>query len=56
MKIKKMCGIKKEDIEDNIQEICALITKPKYICAKCARVSNEKSLLCKAVKIKSQKK
>jgi hypothetical protein len=45
----------KKEIEKDIRQIMTVVNKPKYICVKCARASNEKRLVCKPVKIKDNK-
>lgn len=56
-KIKKsLCKESKESVMANIDEILNAVMKPKFICEKCARVSNRKKYLCDAVKISDIKK
>jgi hypothetical protein len=45
--MKNLCKLSSKDIEDNFKELAKLVKKSKYICAKCARSSNDKSVLCK---------
>lgn len=49
---KKLCKLKKEDIKKMEDEILKQVSKPKYMCAKCARVCRDKDLLCEPDKIK----
>jgi len=49
---KSICDWDKKDIEKNLKEIASQVSKPKYVCRKCARVARDEKLLCKAVKIK----
>ncbi len=51
-KIKNLCDLDKKDIEKNLTELIPLVSKPKYICSKCARVAADSDLLCKAIKFK----
>ncbi len=46
MKIKKLCDLKKSDVKDNLTRITAIVETPKFLCVKCARVSNEEKHLC----------
>lgn len=46
MKIKKLCGLKKDDIEKHPKKIIKIVSKPKFICEKCARVSKDEKHLC----------
>ncbi len=50
-KIKTMCGLGKKDIKKLKDELIDEISKPKFYCANCARVSTSKKLLCKPKKI-----
>jgi hypothetical protein len=52
----KPCQLGKEEIEENIAAIVELVSKPKYICQRCARVSKKKKNLCKPKKLPSRKK
>ncbi len=55
-KIKKtLCKLDKHDIEENIDNIVPLVSEPKYLCLKCARVATKKKNLCTPIKIKSSK-
>ncbi len=55
-KIKKtLCKLDKHDIEENIDNIVLLVSEPKYLCLKCARVATKKKYLCSPIKIKSSK-
>jgi hypothetical protein len=53
-KLKKtLCKLDKHDIEENMDNITSLVSEPKYLCLKCARVSTKKRYLCSPIKIKS---
>jgi hypothetical protein len=55
MKIQhKFCRFGKKEIEENIAAIAEAVSKPKYICQKCARVSRKKKDLCKPRKLPSR--
>ncbi len=54
MKDRKMCKWKKKDLEDNFQDYCKLVAKPKYVCMKCGRVTTDASTVCKAKEIKKE--
>jgi hypothetical protein len=57
MKIQhKFCRLGKKEIEENITEIAEAVSKPKYICQKCARVSRKKKDLCKPKRLHLRKK
>jgi hypothetical protein len=49
LKIKSLCKLSKKDVSANIKEIISLTDTPSFICTKCARVANSKSLLCEAI-------
>lgn len=44
---KSLCDWKKKDIRRRRDELEALIRDPRFLCIKCARVSNEPRVLCK---------
>jgi hypothetical protein len=52
----KFCQLGKKEIEENFAVIAEVVSKPKYICEKCARVSKKKKNLCKPKKLPSPKK
>jgi hypothetical protein len=47
----KLCNLDKKEIEENLPAIVDAVSKPKYICQKCARVSKKKKNLCKPKKL-----
>ena len=47
-----LCDWERCDIENDITILVSLIKNPKYVCKKCARVSNTESVLCKSLRIK----
>jgi len=49
--VTKMCHLKRSTLKDHFEEVVNLVEKPKYICKKCFRVSNDKDLLCKPKKM-----
>ena len=49
--MKNLCKLDSKEIENNLKEISKLVEKPKYICKRCARVSNDKKFLCKPIKL-----
>ena len=51
-----LCKLDKHDIEENMQDIVSVVSEPKFICRKCARVATNKKYLCQPVKIKSSAK
>ncbi len=54
--MKKLCKLDRKEILRSLEDIATVICKPRYICGQCARVSRDKSLLCKPVKIPDRKK
>lgn len=52
LKIDTLCDLSKKDLEKHLNKIIKFVDDPKYICVKCGRVANKKSLLCKEKKIK----
>ncbi|MBN2637500.1 MAG: hypothetical protein JXR65_00260 [Bacteroidales bacterium] len=50
-KKKTFCDFSKDEIRENLEEIILLVNEPRYICRKCARVSNTGDHLCKPVKM-----
>lgn len=51
-KIKKLCGIKKDQFDSLKKEIINIVSEPTFICKKCLRVANEKRYLCKGATLK----
>lgn len=49
---KSLCRLDADDLKKHGKAIVKAVRKGKYICARCARVSNEKSLLCAPVPLK----
>lgn len=45
-KIKSLCKLSKKEVEANLDEVALLVTNPKHICVKCARVAKKGSNLC----------
>jgi hypothetical protein len=55
MKIRyKLCRLDKKEIEENIDALAELVSRPKYICLKCGRVCRKKGNLCKPMKLPSR--
>lgn len=52
MKIKKLCSLKKDDVKAYAKKIVKIVSKPKFICEKCARVAKDEKHLCHAVPLK----
>ena len=50
--MKNLCKLNDKFINKHFEEIVSIVAEPKYICERCLRVSCDKSLLCKPVKIK----
>ena len=53
---KSLCKESKESVMANIDEILDAVKKPKFICEKCARVSNKKKYLCDPLRISDIKR
>lgn len=52
MKIRKtLCSLGRDEIKENLGELTEIVSKPKYICRRCARVATKKKYLCKPVKL-----
>ena len=47
-----LCAYKKDEIKENLKELSRIVSDPKFICRKCARVANDKEYLCKPAKLK----
>ncbi len=54
-KIKKLCGLKKDEIKALMKKVIKIVSKPKFICEKCARVAKEEKYLCHALALKIKK-
>jgi hypothetical protein len=50
--MKHLCSLSKKGVDENMKKIVSLIVDPKFICMKCARVSNIEDRLCKPKSIK----
>lgn len=48
----KFCKLSEKAINDDPESFMKLVSKPKYICQKCFRVSAGKENLCKPQKLK----
>ncbi len=46
---KTLCDWSKKDIFKNANELAAIVAKPEFVCAKCARSACAKRHLCKGV-------
>ena len=46
--MKTLCDLKRDDLEKDFSKIVNIVSQPRFICKKCARVANEKQYLCKA--------
>jgi hypothetical protein len=56
MKLQKtLCSLGRKQIEENIADLAEIVCNPKFICRKCARVSNKKKYLCKPAKLDPKK-
>ena len=48
---KSICKLSKDEVEKSLEELVRIVSNPKYICQKCARVAKSKKQLCKPDKI-----
>ena len=48
---KPLCDLKKSDIKERRREIEAIVSRPRYMCQKCARVAVDEDYLCKGKRI-----
>jgi len=51
LKIKRLCGLKKNAFKEHFDEIQFIVARPKFVCEKCARVAGCGKHLCKARRI-----
>jgi hypothetical protein len=51
-----LCKLDKHDREESMDVIVSLVSEPKFICRKCARVAKNKKYLCHPIKITSSAK
>lgn len=49
--MKKLCELNNKKFKENKELVLSFSKDVKFICKKCLRVSNEKSVLCKSEKI-----
>nr|WP_086939226.1 hypothetical protein [Thaumasiovibrio occultus] len=52
---KTLCKWRRAEISDDIKVLRKLVKKPKFVCEKCARVANDKAVLCSGAKLKKSK-
>lgn len=50
---KTLCDWKKKDIEKHFDELCEILSQPRYVCRKCARCAHSSRYLCKPRKMKT---
>ncbi|MCO6047888.1 hypothetical protein NG895_28620 [Aeoliella sp. ICT_H6.2] len=48
---KTLCDWSKSDLAKRSEELAELVRDAGYYCAKCARVANDKRVLCKSKKL-----
>lgn len=48
---KTLCDWSKRELQDDAKKLAALVKDASYYCQKCARVANDKKVLCKAKKL-----
>lgn len=51
-KEKELCKWKKDEISEGFDSIIKIVEEPKFVCKKCARVSDKKKWLCSPVQMK----
>ena len=45
---KSLCGMKRSTIREHFKEVQKIVSCPKFVCGKCARVASQSCFLCKA--------
>jgi len=50
--MKELCKLKKNELASNFKKIVKIVSKPKFICEKCARVAKDKKYLCNPITLK----
>jgi len=50
-KPKSLCDWSKSDLKNDAAKLAALVRQADHYCVKCARVANDKRVLCKAKKL-----
>lgn len=48
---KTLCDWSKKDIQAKPERLAAILSDPRFYCAKCARAANDPRRLCKARKL-----
>ena len=48
----KFCKLSMEIVEEQLKTYVQLVSKPKYICTKCYRLSRNKNNVCQPKKLK----
>ena len=50
--MKTLCKLKKNELATDFKKIIKIVSKPKFICEKCARVAKDKEYLCNPTALK----
>ncbi|WP_194439715.1 hypothetical protein [Vibrio fluminensis] len=50
---KRLCKLNRHDIDQQLSDIQRIVAAPKYLCRSCARVSQDKNLLCKPMTLQA---
>ncbi|WP_310440380.1 hypothetical protein [Sulfuricurvum sp.] len=50
--MKELCKLKKNELDIHFKKILKIVSKPKFICEKCARVAKDKKYLCNPLPLK----
>ena len=53
---RRFCKLSSDMVEDQLDTYTELVSKPKFFCLKCFRVSRDKQNLCRPKKLKKKKK
>lgn len=48
-KTTKLCKLKKDEIDKDLERVAKTVRQPTHICRRCARAANVKKALCKPV-------
>ncbi|AFL69024.1 hypothetical protein [Sulfurospirillum barnesii] len=54
-KCKPLCALKKDDVKSMMKKLIKIVSKPTFICEKCARVANDEDYLCHGIALKTKK-
>jgi hypothetical protein len=53
---KRLCDWTKKEIKKHFEEVCEVVSEPRYVCRECARSASQPQYLCEPKKMEPPKK